>query len=144
MASTHCPSPLPPLLGRTACHICQANGLQSVWCWCVIPPHFSYFPTLTFFSHSPMYHPCPHSLAEAMQQCEYFSSNSVRSCFPTSDTSVPQHDWATFVCTYPPTRSRLETYLLISSIKGIAGFLISPRPTSSTFTFSTQIQAMRF
>ncbi|KAH9179326.1 hypothetical protein EDB89DRAFT_2160830 [Lactarius sanguifluus] len=34
---------------------------------------------------------------QALEQCEVFSSNSVRSCFPTSDTSVPQHEWATFV-----------------------------------------------
>lgn len=36
-------------------------------------------------------------VAEASQQCELFSSNSVRSCFPTADTVVPQHEWATFV-----------------------------------------------
>ncbi|KAI0304340.1 hypothetical protein B0F90DRAFT_1625956 [Multifurca ochricompacta] len=36
-------------------------------------------------------------VAEALQQCEFFSSNSVRSCFPTTDTIVPQHEWATFV-----------------------------------------------
>jgi hypothetical protein len=39
---------------------------------------------------------------EALQQCEFFSSNDVRSCFPTSDTMVPQHEWATFVCAYFP------------------------------------------
>ncbi|KAF8500899.1 hypothetical protein F5888DRAFT_1609824, partial [Russula emetica] len=33
----------------------------------------------------------------ALQDCQLFSSNSVESCFPTSDTVVPQHDWATFV-----------------------------------------------
>jgi hypothetical protein len=45
---------------------------------------------------------------EALQQCEFFSSNDVRSCFPTSDTVVPQHEWATFVCAYfhPPTPYR--------------------------------------
>ncbi|KAI9509191.1 hypothetical protein F5148DRAFT_1367313 [Russula earlei] len=36
-------------------------------------------------------------VANALDQCEYFSSNSVRSCFPTSDTVVPQHQWASFV-----------------------------------------------
>jgi hypothetical protein len=36
-------------------------------------------------------------VAEALQQCEYYSSNSVISCFPTTDTIVPQHEWATFV-----------------------------------------------
>jgi len=44
----------------------------------------------------------------ALQQCEFFSSNDVRSCFPTSDSVVPQHEWATFVCAYfpPPTPYR--------------------------------------
>ncbi|KAI0279229.1 hypothetical protein BGY98DRAFT_1096305 [Russula aff. rugulosa BPL654] len=36
-------------------------------------------------------------VAEALQQCQLYSSNLVESCFPTSDTVVPQHDWATFV-----------------------------------------------
>ncbi|KAI0248566.1 hypothetical protein BJV78DRAFT_1156403 [Lactifluus subvellereus] len=36
-------------------------------------------------------------VAEALQQCQFYSSNSVRSCFPTADTIVPQHEWATFV-----------------------------------------------
>ncbi|KAI9465409.1 hypothetical protein BJY52DRAFT_1243810 [Lactarius psammicola] len=54
-------------------------------------------------------------VADALEQCEFFSSNSVRSCFPTSDTAVPQHEWATFVCTYPPfticfTRLLLDTF----------------------------------
>ncbi|KAN0123491.1 hypothetical protein V8E52_002823 [Russula decolorans] len=36
-------------------------------------------------------------IAEALQQCQLYSANSVISCFPTSDTVVPQHEWATFV-----------------------------------------------
>lgn len=40
---------------------------------------------------------------DALQQCEFYSSNDVRSCFPTSNTIVPQHEWATFVCAYFPS-----------------------------------------
>jgi hypothetical protein len=54
-----------------------------------------------------------------MQQCQVFSSNAVITCFPTSDTSVPQHEWAGVVCTSPSftlrsTRFLLESYLLTS------------------------------
>lgn len=45
-------------------------------------------------------------IAEAMQQCQVFSSNAVITCFPTSDTSVPQHEWAGVVW-----NSRLPQFL---------------------------------
>jgi len=38
--------------------------------------------------------------AAAEDQCEYDAGNYVISCFPVADTVVPQHQWATFVCTY--------------------------------------------
>lgn len=40
--------------------------------------------------------------AAAMEQCQVFSGNDVLSCFPNTTTSVPQHDFASFVCTSPP------------------------------------------
>ena len=100
MASAHPPTPLPPLQCRAACHFCQAISLQSDWRWCVFSliwllprTDFSLSLTLSSFSLS-----CP---AEAMEQCQVFSSNAVITCFPTADTSVPQHDWASVVCAYP-------------------------------------------
>lgn len=101
MASAHPPISLPPIQCRAACHFCQAISLQSDWCWCVFSliwllPRTEFFPSRLVFIHIP-------NLAEAMEQCEVFSSNAVITCFPTSDTSVPQHDWAPMVCAYPFT-----------------------------------------
>lgn len=39
---------------------------------------------------------CP--TEEAQTQCQIFSSNDVFSCFPTNSTSIPQHQFASFVC----------------------------------------------
>ncbi|OCH85752.1 hypothetical protein OBBRIDRAFT_286277 [Obba rivulosa] len=46
----------------------------------------------------------PHSAA-AKEQCEVLSGNDVLSCWPISNTTVPQHQWATFVW-----NSRLPQY----------------------------------
>ncbi|KAJ7366641.1 hypothetical protein DFH08DRAFT_680431 [Mycena albidolilacea] len=37
------------------------------------------------------------AVAQAKTNCEVNSGNEVVSCFPTSDTVIPQHQWATFV-----------------------------------------------
>ncbi|PPQ85997.1 hypothetical protein CVT26_012754 [Gymnopilus dilepis] len=36
-------------------------------------------------------------VAQAKQACQLLSGNNVYSCFPTADTVIPQHEWATFV-----------------------------------------------
>jgi len=37
------------------------------------------------------------AVATAKNDCEFNSGNDVVSCFPTADTVIPQHQWATFV-----------------------------------------------
>lgn len=39
------------------------------------------------------------TIAEAKSRCQFLSGNDIISCFPTSDSLIPQHEWATFVCT---------------------------------------------
>lgn len=34
----------------------------------------------------------------AQEACQINSGNYVISCFPTADTSIPQSQWASFVC----------------------------------------------
>jgi hypothetical protein len=60
-----------------------------------------FFPFLVYLSvqHGLIKYPL-NLPAAAETQCQYYASNSQRSCFPTADTIVPQHDWATFVCAY--------------------------------------------
>ncbi|KAF4577228.1 hypothetical protein EYR36_005215 [Pleurotus pulmonarius] len=36
-------------------------------------------------------------VAEAKSRCQFLSGNDIISCFPTSDSLIPQHEWATFV-----------------------------------------------
>ncbi|KAA1479980.1 hypothetical protein DENSPDRAFT_789777 [Dentipellis sp. KUC8613] len=36
-------------------------------------------------------------VSDAEQQCQFSSGNNVISCFPTADTVIAQHQWATFV-----------------------------------------------
>ncbi|KAF8187784.1 hypothetical protein BJ912DRAFT_1022609 [Pholiota molesta] len=36
-------------------------------------------------------------VAQAMTNCQINSGNNVFSCFPTADTTIPQHQWASFV-----------------------------------------------
>ncbi|KAF8904137.1 hypothetical protein CPB84DRAFT_1677560 [Gymnopilus junonius] len=36
-------------------------------------------------------------VAQAKHDCQFNSGNSVLSCFPTADTVIPQHEWASFV-----------------------------------------------
>lgn len=35
---------------------------------------------------------------QAAVDCQLNSGNAVVSCFPTAETVVPQHQWASFVC----------------------------------------------
>ncbi|KAF8895168.1 hypothetical protein BD779DRAFT_1434155 [Infundibulicybe gibba] len=37
------------------------------------------------------------AVADAMTDCQFNSGNNIFSCFPTSDTIIAQHQWATFV-----------------------------------------------
>ncbi|KDQ62171.1 hypothetical protein JAAARDRAFT_121803 [Jaapia argillacea MUCL 33604] len=39
----------------------------------------------------------PQEVAQAKINCEFFSGNDVLSCFPDSQTVIPQHQWANFV-----------------------------------------------
>lgn len=52
-----------------------------------------------FFSLSLYYSPPNPSIAVAENQCQFLSGNNIISCFPTNTTTIPQHEWATFVCT---------------------------------------------
>jgi len=40
-------------------------------------------------------------VSQAEQDCQINSGNNIISCFPTTDTVVPQEEWATFVCMSP-------------------------------------------
>ncbi|KAF8272008.1 hypothetical protein EI94DRAFT_1697803 [Lactarius quietus] len=70
---------------------------ESPWPAPTTPPssHLSAAQERVIFARQEVYNQS--GVAEAMDQCEVFSSNSVRTCFPTSDTVVPQHFWATIV-----------------------------------------------
>ena len=61
----------------------------------------------------------------ALNQCQLLANNAQISCFPTSNTTIPQHEIACFVCTSLVTRSScsFNSTDLLHSIQGIAGDL---------------------
>ncbi|KAI0260202.1 hypothetical protein BC834DRAFT_961117 [Gloeopeniophorella convolvens] len=59
------------------------------------PPHLSPPEFRALFARQQLFNQT--GINDALQQCQFDVSNAVRSCFPTSNTIVPQHEWATFV-----------------------------------------------
>lgn len=63
----------------------------------------------------------------AMTQCEFFSGNDVISCFPnaTDPVTIPQHQWASFVCASPPSSAKARA---LSPAPGTELFLQGTAP----------------
>jgi hypothetical protein len=96
-------------------------------------------------SHAQFSSPDRSNTDDAMTQCQISSGNDVVSCFPTSDTTIPQDQWATFVCAYSAIRPLPSACLAHhSSLQGTRAYPNLPRPTWSIFIFSTPTRESRY
>lgn len=80
----------------------------------------------------------------AKTRCQLLSGNDVISCYPTSDTVIPQHEWASFVCAYSVHVRSFRVPDLHASPQGTHVAQSSPKPMRSIFIFFGPTRDNRF